>query len=145
MGVQRAQAYAHYFDPLHLKSKTYLAQYIVATADSKSSMRPRLTCEPTATALGLRMNLQYADAQFSDLATFLESSPHGNTILICWHHGEIPKLIEALGGDPKSILGVKKWPENVFGWLVVLKYDAQGQLKKAELVHENLMPDDAGQ
>ena len=145
MGVQRAQAYAKYFDPLHLKNKTYLPQYIVATADSASSMRPRLTCQPTAQALSLSMNTQYADNQFADLASFLEGTPHGNTILICWHHGEIPQLIGALGGDSKSILGVKKWPENVFGWLVVLKYDAQGELKKAELVHEDLMPDDTGQ
>lgn len=142
MGVQRAQAYATYFDPLHLKNKTYTPDYIAAAADSKSSMRPRLTCEPTATKLGLQMNLQFADRDFGALATFLESAPRGKTILICWHHGDIPALINALGGDPKKILGVRKWPENVFGWLVVLTYDASGQLKKAELVHEHLMPDD---
>src|SRR5215469_10341882 len=129
-GVQRAQAYATYFNPLKLKSKTYTPDYIMAAADSKDSMRPRLTCTPTAQGLNLSINTQFADKQFADAAAFLQSAPHGKTILICWHHGEIPALVRALGGDPMSILGVKKWPENVFGWLVVLRYDSKGQLKK---------------
>jgi hypothetical protein len=93
----------------------------------------------------LPIDTRFVDKQFAQLATDLQSRPHGKTILICWHHGEIPALVGALGADPHAVLPTPKWPENVFGWVIVLQYDHTGQLTRSELVHENLMPDDAGQ
>ena len=108
-------------------------------------MRPRLTIEPLSQALHLKIHQHYKDRQAAELASELESRPHGRIILISWHHGEIPALISALGVDPTGVLPAPKWPPNVFGWVVVVQYDHNGRPAHEELIHEHLMPDDAGQ
>ena len=144
-GVQRAQAYATYFKGFAFDGKHLTPNYIYAAADSKSSDRPRLTCTPTANALNLQIDTRFADKQFAALANDLESTPHGKVVLICWHHGEIPSLVRALGVDPSTVFPAPKWPGDVFGWVVAIHYDKKGHPSRAQLVHENLMPDDAGQ
>lgn len=144
-GVQRAQAYARYFKKFSFDGKHVTPDYIVAASDSKNSMRPRLTCTPTSQALHLAIDTRYADKAYASLANDLESNPHGKVILVCWHHGEIPSLVNALGANWSQLSTERKWPTAVFGWVVALKYDKQGRLTHEELIHENLMPDDAGQ
>ncbi|MGH7757143.1 MAG: hypothetical protein ACREM8_12790, partial [Vulcanimicrobiaceae bacterium] len=72
----------------------------------------------------------------------MKSQPHGKTIRICWHHGEIPNLIAALGEDPATVLPASKWLANVFGWVAAIQYDHSGHARRAELIREHLMPDD---
>lgn len=144
-GEQRAQAYVSYFENFDLDGTRVQPDYLIAAADSSSSMRPRLTIEPLSQALHLRIHQHYKDRQFAGLAQDLEARPHGKIVLIAWHHGEIPDLMRALGVDPGSVLPAPKWPSNVFGWVVVIHYDQSGRPDHEELVHEHLMPDDAGQ
>ena len=71
--------------------------FIFAAAISKHSERPVQTVQPLADALGLELYTPYADENYAALAEALlsERKFDGGTILICWHHGHIPGLMQA--------------------------------------------------
>jgi hypothetical protein len=144
-GAQRAEAYTNYFRKFAVDSKPLHLDCLIAAADSKNSHRSRLTLEPLSKSLGLPLDLRYADNQAAELAGELRARPHGQQILIAWHHGQIPTLIEGLGGDPARLLPGGKWPDEVYSWVIQLRYDAEGRLIPGETkcIHENLMPGDA--
>ena len=142
LGEQRAQLYVNYFKNLTVDSTPLKPDYIFATADSKGSHRPRLTVEPTAKALGLAIDNRFSDKDFQKLADEIRSKPHGQVMLIAWHHGEIPELVHALGADADKLIPDAKWPNEVFGWLIELRYDANGHLVESRCINEKLMPDD---
>lgn len=141
-GEARAQAYVAYFEHFSVNGQPMVPNALYAAADSKSSMRPRLTITPLSQALGLPIDSRFADKQTQQIADALRTESHGNQVLIAWHHGEIPKLIHDLGGDADALIPGDKWPSKVFGWVVVLQYDHKGRLAASEVIHENLMPDD---
>jgi phosphohistidine phosphatase SixA len=127
-GRERAEAYAKYFRELKIDSKPVALDYLVATADSASSERPRLTLEPLSKALGMKLDLRFKAKEDAKLAAELRAKPHGKNILICWHHGKIPDLAKALGADPAKLLPNGTWPDAEFGWILVLRYDGDGRL-----------------
>ena len=130
-GNARAQTYANFFKNFTLDGQPLKLDYLFASADSKASQRACLTIEPTSKMLGVAVDCQFADAQFQELADEIRAKPHGQNILICWHHGEIPQLVRALGADPGRLFPKGKWPDEVFNWLVELRYDSNGNLTKA--------------
>lgn len=142
-GQERARAYVGYFKNFQIDGHASPPDCLFATADSRESSRPRLTLEPTSHALGLPIDSRFKDKNYQKLADELRARPHGKVILIAWHHGEIPNLIEALGVDPGKVIPNDKWPGDVFGWLIELRYDADGRLFDAKRINENLMPDDS--
>jgi len=144
-GVQRADAYTNYFRSFTVDSKPLHLDSIFAAADSKNSHRPRLTLEPVSQALGVPLDLRFKDKDPASLADELRAKPHGKQVLICWHHGEIPALLEVLGADPAKLLPGGKWPDEVFSWVIQLRYDQDGHLIPGETkcVSEDLMPGDA--
>src|SRR5262245_44923720 len=85
--------------------------FLFATQASQNSNRPIETITPLSVALGLSYNDSYADSDYKNLATaVLTDSKYGNkVILICWHHGKIPKLAKALG-----VSSPPDWPDPVF-------------------------------
>ncbi len=140
LGQERALAYVIYFQNYLLNGSLLQINSIFATADSPRSMRPRLTVQPFAEAMGLPIHDQVQDSQYNN-----------STILICWHHGEILHLAAALGVDagqlpPDSLWPSKPWPEDVYGWLLQLCYDATGSITPAQTVciNQQLMFDDYG-
>jgi hypothetical protein len=143
-GQARAEAYVKYFQDLRLDSRPLQLDYLVAADDSAHSERSRLTLEPLARAIGLQPDLRYQARRPGDLAAELRSRSHGKAILICWHHAEIPKLLEALGADPNQLLPGGEWPPQQFGWLIQLRFDSEGQLipGKSKRIKEHLMPRD---
>jgi hypothetical protein len=130
-GEARAQTYANFFKNFTLDGQPLKLDYLFASADSKVSQRARLTIEPTSKLLGLAIDCQFADAKYQELADEIRAKPHGQNILICWHHGEIPQLVQALGADPGRLFPKGKWPDEVFNWVVILRYDSNGHLTKA--------------
>ncbi|HTR44038.1 MAG TPA: flagellar basal body-associated protein FliL [Pseudomonadales bacterium] len=144
VGYQRANAYVHYFKNFTIDGKPVTLDHLFAAADSKGSHRPRLTLEPLSKATGLAIDQEFQAKQYQELADALRAKPHGAHILICWHHGDIPQLLQALGAKPEKLLPGGKWPDNVFGWVIQLHYDDKGQLVEAKCINENLMPGDAG-
>jgi hypothetical protein len=102
-----------------------------ATADSRESVRPRLTLAPLSNAIGIQIQQPFDDDAVKDLARWLEEGKSGRTILIAWHHGKLSKLLERLGANPSDMLPEGRWPEDVYDWVVVLRYDHDGELMPA--------------
>jgi hypothetical protein len=144
-GVARANDYVKYFEDYKVDGQPLHLDHLFATKDSKGSARERLTIEPLAQALGLKIDNRYKNKEYSELATDMKTHSYGHEMLICWHHGTIPELITALGGDAAKIIGAAKWPGSHFDWVVELHYDADGHVIPAQttLVHEHLMPGDS--
>ncbi len=139
-GQQRAKAYVAYFSNLASDKKI---SYIFASADSPQSERPRLTIAPTAEALGLKIDQSFRAKDVFDLAQELKRRSHGPQIIIVWHHGEIPALFEALGGDDAEEFWDKgKWPENDFNHVVEITFDEHGELYQATRKKVALLPGD---
>lgn len=143
-GEARATAYVRYFRDLRLDSGPVQLDYLVAAEDSEHSQRSRLTLEPLSQALGLKPDLRFQSRRPQDLARELRTHAHGRTILICWHHGEIPELLRELGASPESLLPGGQWPARAFGWMLCLRYDEQGRLipNQSRRLKEHLMPGD---
>ncbi|QPC95153.1 flagellar basal body-associated protein FliL [Mesorhizobium sp. INR15] len=139
-GEARAQAYVAYFQPIMLDGVAFRPDVLVASADSKNSARERLTLAPLAQALKLPIDQRFADKDVKALVQALSTESHGKSILIAWHHGELPKLIHAFGADPTALLPTGKWPDDEFNWVVVLRFDPAGQLVpgSARVIEEKL-------
>jgi hypothetical protein len=136
-GQARANAYPDFFRSLRMDGQPLKVDYLFAAADTKESDRPRLTLEPTSKVLDLTIDGQFGDGQYAKLADDIRTKPHGQNILICWHHGEIPQLIKALGADPRRLFPPKgEWPDDVYNWMIALRYDSEGRLMAAERVTE---------
>ena len=144
VGYQRANAYVHYFQNFTIDGKPVTLDHLFAAADSNGSHRPRLTLEPLSKATGLAIEQPFTAKQYAELADELRAKPHGEHILICWHHGDIPQFLQALGASPEKLLPHGRWPDEVFGWMIQLHYDDKGQLIEEKCINENLMPNDAG-
>ena len=135
-GEARAKAYINVFKSLAIDGRPLKLDYIFAAADSRESRRPRLTVEPTAQALGLAVDDRYPNKHYADLVSRIATLKPGASTLICWHHGEIPNLLAALGADPGMLLHHGKWPADEYGWLIILRYDENGQLRDSKRVDE---------
>jgi broad specificity phosphatase PhoE len=136
-GKKRAKAYVDYFRNYTVDGQPLKLDYLFASADSKASRRARLTIEPTSKKLGLSIDTRFEDAQYQKLATEIRTKPHGKNILICWHHGEIPQLIQALGGNSSQLFRSSKWPDAVFNWVIQLRYDGNGNVLDAKRITED--------
>jgi len=143
-GVQRAEAYVKYFNDFQVDAKPLKLDSLFAAADSKSSVRPRLTLEPLSRALRVPIRAPFKAKTPELLADELKSTPHGKGLLICWHHGEIPDLLRGLGADSATLLPDGHWPAKEFSWVIELRYDGEGRLlpDKCRRISEHLMPDD---
>jgi len=144
-GAQRAEAYVNYFKNFQLDSKPIKLDYLFATADSKGSHRERLTLAPLSQALKMPLDTRFKDKEFPSMVSDIQSKPHGQHILICWHHGTIPDIVRALGADPDKLLPGGKWPFDVFSWVIELRYDHDGRLmaSNCKRINEQLMPGDS--
>ncbi len=127
-GLARARAYVPFFSQLQLDSQALTPTALYATADSRGSERARLTLTPLAQSLHLPLDTRFPAKQIDPLVDAVRAGPPGRVALICWHHGEIPALLRALGADPAQLLPDGRWPGRVFDWMVVLRLDARGRL-----------------
>jgi len=141
-GYKRADAYVGYFTNLTVETKPFKPDYLFAATDSKGSHRPRLTLEPLSKATGLTIDTSFKSKDFKGLADAIHSKSYGKNILICWHHEAIPQMVQALGADPTKLFPDGKWPDDVYGWVIQLRYGPDGQLLDTRRIEENLMPDD---
>jgi hypothetical protein len=138
-GSARAAAYAQYFNPFSAApGGSFTPDMLIASKDTTKSDRPELTLKPLSVAIGLPIDTRFANHDVKALAETLRSTAHGKHILIAWHHGHIPKLIRALGGDPAKVLPGGEWPENVYDWVVELSFDNDGRLADERKIDENL-------
>ena len=107
--------------------------YLFATKNSTHSHRPVETITPLRKALKLKINHDYADGDFEKIAKHIldHSEYSGARILICWHHGTIPKLAAALlhVANPPSPWQ-DKWSDKVFDRVWIIDYAADSAVLK---------------
>ena len=144
-GEERAKAYINYFQNFTIDGKRREPEAILVAADSKQSHRPRLTVEPFAKAANLPIDNRFANKQPTDLAAELRANYQGKVILICWHHGQIPALLRALGADPETLLPNGKWPRDVFDWVIMVSFDENGRIipESTRRINEHLLQGDS--
>ena len=144
-GEERAEAYKNYFQNFTVDSKRRQPETVLVAADSKQSHRPRLTVEPFAKAANLPIDSRFGNKQPTDLAAELRANHQGKVILICWHHGEIPDLLRALGAAPETLLPNGKWPKTVYDWVIMASFDENGHAipESTKRLSEHLLPGDS--
>ena len=144
-GKERAEAYKNYFQNFTIDSKRREPNAVLVAKDSKQSHRPRLTVSPFAKAAQLPIDSSFGNKQPTDLAAELRANHQGNVILICWHHGQIPALLRALGAAPETLLPNGKWPKNVYDWVIQASFDENGRLipESTRRIKERLLPGDS--
>jgi len=98
-----------------LLPKIIKPDFVFASTSTKHSDRPFETIRPTADKLHLDVCTKYADKDTKKIAKDLQKKKFdGKTILICWHHGQMPKLIKKLGYSSPY----QKWPEDLFDRII---------------------------
>jgi hypothetical protein len=117
-GYQRAAALIRLFP-----ARFERPRYIFASHASAHSNRPFETVSPLAQTLKMKIDSRFRNEDYSGLAKHLLSTPvySGSTVLVCWHHGNLPRLAAALGvPNPPS-----PWPDAQFDrvWRVESRND----------------------
>ena len=135
-GIHRADAYATYFRHFQVDGIVVPIDTLIASSDSSESARPRLTLEPLSKATGIPIQTPFANKKVDDFAGWLAAGQAHHIALIAWHHGRLAKLLEALGADPASLLPNGVWPDDVYDWIILLRYDENGQLVDARKIVE---------
>ncbi len=151
-GKARAMAYVKYFQKLEDPQGNVIHwDYLTACIDSENSDRPTLTIEPLATALGKNVETEYKDKDYSGLVAYFQQNARqyaNSNIVICWHHGEILQLAEAMGASSTTLPTTSnwpvKWPGSVFGWLLKIYFNPDGTIHRSstQAINEKLMADD---
>jgi hypothetical protein len=154
-GLERAQAYSIYLNNMVVGKRGLKFSHLFASEDSQNSDRPLLTITPFAKAIGKKINTKYKERHYADLAKHLQSEKKtkyaGTDLLICWHHGKALALAQALGVDPSKLPASANWPSkwhgDVFGWVLQLVFDKNGNIIPAQTrcYSEQLMYGDYGQ
>ena len=112
--------------------------FLFATAPTESH-RPLETITPLAAALDLTPNSQFEDMQVDCVANEVKGQPRyaGTTVLVCWHHGQLPALAHAIG-----VPAPPKWDAVVFDrvWRIDYSRDPQTLI---DLPQSLLFGDDA--
>lgn len=134
-GYERAKALVHV-----IPDRFATPDIIIASAASKKSDRPVETITPLAASLHMEIHHRFKDDEFAQLAASVLGAPEysGKTILICWHHGEIPKLARALGASTAP----DSWSSDVFDRVWVLTYD-HGQVVSFQSLPQKALPGDS--
>src|SRR5258705_1256238 len=112
--------------------------FLFATQATHSSNRPVETITPLSQALGslndpalnTTINHQYPDDSYKELATLILSDSQtygGQVILICWHHGEAPKLAHKLGVPKSQLTPWDPWQPTVFDLVFQITWNTSGQ------------------
>jgi hypothetical protein len=119
-GMARANAIADY-----VPRDFGTPDFIFASAISKHSARPYETVAPLSKRVGVPLDTTIADQDYGYLAAELMSSEvyAAKRIVVCWHHGNIPSLVRALGaraGDYPD-----PWDPAVFN--LILKVEFPGE------------------
>jgi phosphohistidine phosphatase SixA len=118
-GVERAQALAKNCEKLFGKLDCLFA------ATSAGSTRSVETINPLAQTIQVEIDSGISNKDYSVLAAKLLSGPTdygGKTVLICWHHENIPALAQGL----RAANAPGNWMGEVFDRIWVLEYQSSG-------------------
>jgi hypothetical protein len=113
--------------------------HLIASRRSDKSDRPAQTLKPLSDVLRMPVDTRFENSQFKDLARELLTDPRyqGTRIAICWHHGEIPGLAQALNVPDAP----DKWGDEVFDRIWQIDYNLDHA--KLTKIHQKLLFGDA--
>lgn len=137
-GYKRAAALAKYFSQKSFTDQYGIpAVFYAASARVDKSERSVQTMTPTAEAFDAKIEDSYEKGDEKSLMKDLlaDSSLDGKTVLICWNHAGIPKLLKPL--DLKE-----DWPKGAFDRFWVLDRKSGGDWKFQDLPQQ-LLPGDS--
>jgi hypothetical protein len=124
--------------------------FLFAAAKSDNSNRPVETVEPLARALGdLRINHKHPDHDYKAVVKHLFEDPRyaGKTVLICWHHGQIPHLTRAILKQATNADKLKDqvpdWDDAIFDRVWQITFDEQARATYANHPQRLLFGDKA--
>ena len=135
-GVERAQALAKNCEKLFGK-----LDCLFAAESSAESARSVETINPLAQTIHLEIDSGVSNKDYSVLAANLLAGATdygGKTVLICWHHENIPELAQGL----HAANAPANWMGEVFDRIWVLEYQSSGQVYFHDLA-QNLLPGDS--
>lgn len=96
--------------------------------------RTQQTLAPLAASLGMAAQLRAKDGSEALAAEILHDQ-RGRTILVCWHHDLMKKLVRGLGVKG----AVPYWPLDTYDWLWIVRIPAKGEAT-LETRQQNLAP-----
>lgn len=103
-----------------LLPKIVKPDFVFASTSTRHSARPYQTIRPAADKLQLDVRTTYADRDTKKIVKdFRRKEFEGKTILMCWHHGMMPKLIRQLGHEPPY----DPWPEDLYDRIISIDSD----------------------
>lgn len=127
-GRQRAAALVPTFlgMPSLLQYNLPAAIYAARPSEKDPSVRSQQTVMVLAEELDLPLQNRFTLGQTSEVADeILHSEDYeGKMIVICWPHGEIPKLASLLGAKDAP----KKWSDDTFDRFWILTFEDNGQV-----------------
>jgi phosphohistidine phosphatase SixA len=120
-GQARAKALADY-----IPREFGAPDFIFASAISKHSARPYETVQPLSERTGVPIDATIADQDYGVLASDLLSDAHyaAKRVVVCWHHGNIPSLMRALGAANGAY--PDPWDPAVFNLILKVEFPAGG-------------------
>ncbi|RFB76312.1 histidine phosphatase family protein [Methylovirgula sp. 4M-Z18] len=106
--------------------------FIFAAAASIRSDRPLQTVQPLAQRINVTVDASIADIDYQKLADRLLT--HGRyankRILMCWRHGHIPALMQALGAPSGTF--PDRWDLAVFDLILKMEFGDQVTVTKVK-------------
>lgn len=112
---------------------------LFAAADSDKSVRSLATITPLAKVLDRPIDSDFKSENYEDLAKLLLNGvTTGTSILICWHHDDLPELAHKLGAHEAPA----KWQFTVFDRIWRLEFGRDGIVTFKDLP-QNLLPGDS--
>ena len=140
-GRERAAALAQLFlhDPRVLEHGPAVAIFAMRPAKTGGSVRAIHTMEPTARALGLPLNAQFARDEISALVRAIAATRayEGKTVIVCWEHEVIPEILKAFGWKK----GPTHWSDKIFDRLWMLDFE-NGKPMRLRDLPQKLLPGD---
>ena len=125
-GYARASKLAEY-----IPSAFGIPNLLIAASVSKHSTRCIETLKPLSAKTGVLIDATNADQDYGALASHLLSLPQyaarGTLIVVCWHHGNMPSMANALRAPRGSY--PDPWEAQVFNQIVILKYSGNSPPK----------------
>lgn len=126
-GWQRSGALVRLFAPRDGKfADPHLARpntiFAAAVGKKSNSLRPQHTVLELATELKLALDLRFAEGDEADLVKAVPAA--AAPVLICWHHDEIPAIVNAIVGN--STTCPQKWHRARFDLVWVLDRNTAG-------------------
>jgi hypothetical protein len=140
-GQKRAEAIPELFKKSDTRPEPLpTPDFIFATKNSKNSHRPLETVTPLAKSLKLTVNSDFADDDVAEVAQELFKNPmySGKIVLVCWHHGKLPKLAHKLKADDAP----ETWDGKVFDRVWRIDNDEKGKATFSNLPQQ-LLPGDS--